>query len=447
MNIAILGAGPAGLAQGYLLSKNHEVHVFENSNKVGGYASTFELWGKKVEIGPHFFNIGSDARLLRLTEEVIGQKYQVYKRKSYILNGKYTFSYPPQALNLALQLGFVEILRGFKSFIKSSLSKNEGKTAESYLIKKLGEYLYNLLFADSTRKIWGTECANLSKSYVESLIGAKKLKFNLRKVFKRKTLKDPLHIYPNGGFGALWEGLRIRSEERGVKYFLGTFVKDMSYRKQTNTWEIELGSGEVKSYDYVVSCIPIASFLRLEKTHGPSILQLYEEVKYRSLVMVYLKVRKNVMNGQCFYIYSKDSAITRVTNFSGFNSESHDDTSVVLVEYWCSLNDLPWTFTDTELAAYTRNQFHRIDAFEHIEILDFHTKRIEKAYQIPEAVSINRKGRVIRSLMKYHNISFIGRDASPNFNYGMEDAVMDAFETTQLINQRKMVHEYTHYRS
>lgn len=258
MNIAILGAGPAGLVQGYLLSKNHEVHVFESATKVGGYASTFELWGKKVEIGPHFFNIGSDVRLLKLTEEVLGQNYHVYQRKSYILNGKHTFSYPPQPLNLVLQLGAVDLFRGLKSFIKSSLSRSEGQTAESYLIKNLGDYLYNLLFADSTRKIWGTGCANLSKSYVESLIGTKKLKFNLLKIFKRKALKNPLHIYPDGGFGTLWEGLKNQSEERGVKFFLGTSIRDMFYREAANVWDIELNSGEVKSYDYVVSCIPIA---------------------------------------------------------------------------------------------------------------------------------------------------------------------------------------------
>lgn len=155
--------------------------------------------------------------------------------------------------------------------------------------------------------------------------------------------------------------------------------------------------------------------------------------------MVYLKVRKTTLNGQCFYIYSKDSAITRVTNFSGFNSQSQDDASVVLVEYWCSLHDKPWNLTDTELSAYTGTELLRIDAFENIEILDFHTKKIEKAYQIPEVASAVKKNKVMGFLMAYANISFIGRDASPNFNYGMEDAVMDAFETTRLINQRKMV--------
>lgn len=56
MKVGVIGAGPAGLACAYNLSKaGIEVDVFEASGSVGGLARSFRLWNQTVDLGPHRF--------------------------------------------------------------------------------------------------------------------------------------------------------------------------------------------------------------------------------------------------------------------------------------------------------------------------------------------------------------------------------------------------------
>ena len=55
-DVAIIGAGPAGLSAAYELTKsNKKVVVLERSPSVGGLAKTIESNGYYYDIGPHRF--------------------------------------------------------------------------------------------------------------------------------------------------------------------------------------------------------------------------------------------------------------------------------------------------------------------------------------------------------------------------------------------------------
>lgn len=43
MKIAVLGAGISGLGSAYLLSKKHEVDLYEKENRFGGHARTTQV--------------------------------------------------------------------------------------------------------------------------------------------------------------------------------------------------------------------------------------------------------------------------------------------------------------------------------------------------------------------------------------------------------------------
>jgi len=43
MKIAIVGSGVAGMTAGYLLSRQHEVHLFESNERVGGHTNTIDV--------------------------------------------------------------------------------------------------------------------------------------------------------------------------------------------------------------------------------------------------------------------------------------------------------------------------------------------------------------------------------------------------------------------
>ena len=56
-SVAIIGAGPGGLASALLLAKSGvKVTVFERSERVGGRNKVFERDGFKFDLGPTFFH-------------------------------------------------------------------------------------------------------------------------------------------------------------------------------------------------------------------------------------------------------------------------------------------------------------------------------------------------------------------------------------------------------
>ena len=74
-NIAIIGAGPAGLTAAYELSKKgHKVTVYEASKQVGGLSRTIDLWDQKIDLGPHRF-FSNDKKVNELWLEVVGKDY------------------------------------------------------------------------------------------------------------------------------------------------------------------------------------------------------------------------------------------------------------------------------------------------------------------------------------------------------------------------------------
>ena len=56
MKIAVVGSGIAGLSSAYLLSKGHQVDVFEANDYIGGHTATVEVDGLAIDTGFIVFN-------------------------------------------------------------------------------------------------------------------------------------------------------------------------------------------------------------------------------------------------------------------------------------------------------------------------------------------------------------------------------------------------------
>jgi protoporphyrinogen oxidase len=83
-SVAVIGAGPAGLAAAYQLqSAGIEVTLFEASSQVGGMAKSFELWGQIVDLGPHRF-FSSDPRVNEFWLNSLDHEYVMVNRLTRI---------------------------------------------------------------------------------------------------------------------------------------------------------------------------------------------------------------------------------------------------------------------------------------------------------------------------------------------------------------------------
>mgnify|MGYP001018987926 FL=1 len=103
--ICVIGAGPAGLATAYeLTKKGYKVDVYEADKQVGGMSRSFNLWGQIVDLGPHRF-FSTDKRINNLWLEIAGGEYQEVNRITRVFyQGKY-FYYPLKVMNVLSNLG------------------------------------------------------------------------------------------------------------------------------------------------------------------------------------------------------------------------------------------------------------------------------------------------------------------------------------------------------
>src|SRR5438046_10651133 len=95
--VIIMGAGPAGLAAAFVLTKaGRKTVVFEASPTVGGISRTINYKGYYFDLGGHrFFTKFTEVQ--KLWEEVLGSDFLVRPRLSRIYYKNKFFDYPLKA--------------------------------------------------------------------------------------------------------------------------------------------------------------------------------------------------------------------------------------------------------------------------------------------------------------------------------------------------------------
>lgn len=68
--VAVIGAGVAGLTAAYVLQRKHDVTLFEADDRLGGHAHTHDLGGVAVDSGFIVHNERTYPNLIRLFREL-----------------------------------------------------------------------------------------------------------------------------------------------------------------------------------------------------------------------------------------------------------------------------------------------------------------------------------------------------------------------------------------
>src|SRR5918911_2097464 len=121
-DVAIIGAGPAGLTAAYLLSKNNvPVTVLEaDPVYVGGISRTATYKGFHFDIGGHRF-FSKSKEVEEFWSEILPNDMLDRPRSSRIYYNGQFFSYPLKAGEALVKLGPVEATRCVLSYLKARL--------------------------------------------------------------------------------------------------------------------------------------------------------------------------------------------------------------------------------------------------------------------------------------------------------------------------------------
>ena len=239
--VVIIGAGPAGLTAGYLLSKNGvDVVVLEaDPIYVGGISRTATYKGFHFDIGGHRFFSKSKA-VEDLWPEILPNDMLTRPRSSRIFYGGKFFSYPLRPIEALLKLGVFKSILCVVSWLKARLFPIQNpRNFEEWVSNQFGKRLFNTFFKSYTEKVWGMSCREISADWAAQRIKGLSLGSAIKNALvpqryngdRSKVIKTLINSfrYPRRGPGMMWEACAEKMTALGGKLEMDCRVTRCSY--------------------------------------------------------------------------------------------------------------------------------------------------------------------------------------------------------------------------
>lgn len=425
-SIAVIGAGPAGITAAYQLAKaGFAVDVFESSGSAGGMAKTIELWGQKVDLGPHRF-FSSDRRVNELWLEVVGEDYEMVKRLTRIYYSGKFYAYPLKAFDTLLKLGPLEATRCMLSYLRERwVRAPQDGSFEDWVVARFGRRLFNTFFKTYSEKLWGISCKDLDADFAAQRIK----KFSLGEAVKsalfpkkghHKTLVDEF-AYPHEGTGAVYERMAGYVAKHGGAIHCHTPVKRV-ITDGNQAVGLELSNGEIHSYDDIISTMPLNLLVaRLDEAPEP-IKAAAASLTFRNTILVYLNVEgKDLFPDNWLYVHSPELQVGRITNFRNWVPQINRDApnTILASEYWCYHEDELWTMEDSQIIDLARREMEKTGLIKGAPVVAGKVYRIPRCYPVYQRGYKKNLAPVESYLGTIRGLTVIGRYGA--FKYNNQD--------------------------
>jgi protoporphyrinogen oxidase len=443
----VIGAGPAGLTAGYLLSKQKsQVTVLESDPRyVGGISRTVEYKGFLFDIGGHRF-FSKSKKIEDLWSEILPNDLLERPRLSRIYyKGKF-FQYPLRALEALWKLGVLESTLCLASYLKwKCFPKKNPRSFQDWVSNQFGHRLFSIFFKSYTEKVWGMSCSEISADWAAQRIKGLSLGEAIRNaLFKKsgpvaKTLIDSFR-YPRRGPGMMWEACaeKIRSQSGRVE--LGSTVSKLEFDSSSLEWIVSYKQGGAPCSERasdLVSSAPLRELVEMiEPRADPLILEAARNLKYRDFLIVVLILRSNrPLPDNWIYIHDPQVQVGRIQNFRSWSSEmvpSEDFVSLGF-EYFCFEKDGLWSESDIKLTEKAKTEMERIGLAKAKDVVDACVVRQKKAYPVYDQF-YQKNVNLIRQYLETHfpNLHLIGRNGMHKYN-NQDHAMMTGILTVENI--------------
>ncbi len=298
--IAVLGAGPMGLAVAYQLARDgYKPVIFEADDRIGGMTAAFDFSGLMIERYYHFHCI-SDHALLKVLDELSlsHQIHWVETKMGYWFKGKLQPWGNPIALlrfkGLSLAAKFRYGLHAFLCTKRNDWKPLDNLEATGWIKRWVGAEAYEVLWRRLFDYKFYEHTNNLSAAWIWSRIRRiGKSRYNL---FKEKL------GYLEGGSNTLLQALKKDIESNGGKIMLSFPVsKVVIDSKKVVGIEIE---GKLQKFDKVISTIPLPYIPWLIPDLPKDILLKFKAQKNIAVVCVIVKLKKSLTEN--FWLNTND---------------------------------------------------------------------------------------------------------------------------------------------
>jgi protoporphyrinogen oxidase len=298
--IAVLGAGPMGLAAAYQLVKDgRKPVIFEADDRVGGMAACFDFGGLSIERYYHFHAISDHAFFQMLKELGIEEQMKwVETKMGYYYRGEVQPWGNPIALlkfrGLSLSAKFRYGLHAFLSTKRNDHKPLDNVEASGWIKRWVGEEAWEVLWRRLFEYKFYNYSNNLSAAWIWSRI--RRIGRSRYSIFREKL------GYLEGGSDTLLHAMRDAIVAGGGDLRLSTPVQKVVM--EGGVVKGIQSNGEFIPFDKIISTVPLPYVPSLMPDLPPDLLDAYKRVNYVAVVCVVAKLKRAVTEN--FWLNTND---------------------------------------------------------------------------------------------------------------------------------------------
>jgi protoporphyrinogen oxidase len=310
--IAILGAGPMGLAVAYqMILDGYQPVIFEADDRVGGMTACFDFSGLKIERYYHFHCI-SDAAFLQLLGE-LGLEDQMRWRETrmgyYFKKQLHEWGNPIALLKFPHLSLLAKIRYGLHAFLstkRSNWNDLDKMRAIPWIKKWIGEEAYQAL--------WNALFAYKFYDYSND-ISAAWIWSRIRRIGRsRYNLMREKLGYLSGGSTTLLDALAARIIDGGGEIKLSAPVTKVCFENGAVSG-VE-SQGEFYNFEKIISTIPLPFVPKIMPDLPADILMKYRSLKNVAVVCVIVKLARSISENFWLNVNDEEMDIPGIVEYS-----------------------------------------------------------------------------------------------------------------------------------
>ncbi len=352
--IAVLGAGPMGLAVAYqLVKEGHRPVIYEAGDRIGGMTASFDFDGLNIERYYHF-HCTSDTAFFQVLKELGLQEklHWVATKMGFYYGGRIQAWGNPWALLTFSGLNLIDKVRyGWHAFMatrRDHWQDLDQLRAIPWIENAVGKRAFSVLWSKLFQYKFYEYAGELSAAWIWSRI--RRIGRSRYNIFREKL------GYLEGGSDTLLEAMRCYIVAGGGQIRLNAAVTRV---------EVEAGrltgitvNGEFHGYDSVISTIPLPYIPQLIPGLPESVLEQYRALKNVAVACVIVKLRRRLTDNFWLNVNDPSMEIPGLVEYSNLRPLTEH---IVYVPFYMPADHPKFKLPEEAFAAEVQGYLKRIN--------------------------------------------------------------------------------------
>jgi len=399
--VVIIGSGITGLVCAKeLLEKGIKVEIYDDNDSAGGLLRSKQHGRYNIDLGPHIYHT-QDNQVLEYWEKNFPNCFKTGQFWCKNVKGKEYYDYPVSVESIS------KFSPDLKNKILDELKNIDPKDAKvarnyrDYIRGFVGATLQKMFFEEYPAKIWGIPTTVLSANWAPKRIELRK---NITPFYHNQWCAV-------GRFGCstVPNALLEKIKKLGAKVYFKHKVNAIGIEKN-KIKSISFNNGKKITIDRETKVISTISITKLS-----NILDIDTTLKFRSLILVYLVVKRPFVlpKGISWLYYDSDRiAFHRVSEQKRFSDENQPkNTSILSFEIAADTDDGLYNLTPNKLISLVKRDAIAAGLFKEGEVVDAFVEKIDEVLPIFKLGYEAELSRVKSLLNRIDNMYTVGGPA------------------------------------